>query len=424
MRSRFAGLSFHARLTLTIAGSFIGAMMVILVVALIVADNYDVAVVSTSFPPARDPDIATPPVIAFEPSPPDVPDIVNGQDDLLAPGAIFTVDQEGEPGQFIELPAERLPALIQWSLLVLLIFAVVAVAIASWISRRSLGRIAAITGLARDLSEHQLGKRLNLAGPDDEIKRLGDTFDGMLERLERGFTNQRLFVANASHELRTPLTTARAALEIPLVQGRVPDDLRPLLEQALNANRRSEDLIESLLLLARGQLAPGEAQDVDLPDVVQTALEAVEQEARSGAVTIHVNLTPASVHGNPTLLAQAVMNLLQNAIRHNVRDGEAWVSLGAEPGHVRLTVENTGRPYPPEAVARLVEPLHRHDATRTSGPSPSGFGLGLAIVESVATMHGGELALSAREGGGLVATLTLPDGSARPGPADGEADAI
>ena len=411
MRLRLPALSYHTRLTLTIAAAFIGAMIVILVLALAAARSYDLAIISASFETMPAPEAATPPAIEGEPSfhidvgerrePPDAPD-------APVPGAVYVVDEAGSQGQLVQLPEERFPTLIRWALATLAVFALVAVALATWISRRSLGRIAGITTLARGLSERHLDQRLNLTGPNDEIKQLGDTFDGMLERLERVFANQSLFIANASHELRTPLTTTRAALEIPLAQGRVPDDLRPSLEQALNANRRSETLIEALLLLARGQLGPTGLREVDLQDVVRSTLEAVNHEARSHGVTINTDLAPATVRGDPTLLAQAVTNLVQNAVRHNVEDGEAWVSLAALPDGARLTIGNTGAPHSPETVSRMVEPFHRGDATRLSGPTPAGFGLGLAIVQSVASMHGGSLTLIARDGGGLVATLDLP----------------
>jgi signal transduction histidine kinase len=292
---------------------------------------------------------------------------------------------------------------------VLMVFAVAAVAIASWISRRSLNRIASITSLARGLSEQQLDQRLNLPGPDDEIKQLGDTFDGMLERLERVFTNQGLFIANASHELRTPLTTVRAALEIPLAQGRVPDDLRPSLERALVANRRSEDLIAALLLLARGQLTHPDRQEIDLEELAMSALAASQPEANERGVSINATLAPAPVSGNPTLLAEAVNNLVENAVRHNHRGGDVWVRLEPAYRGVRLSIANTGATYVPDDVSRLAEPFHRHDATRISSPTTTaGFGLGLAIVKSVVDMHGGSLTLAPRYGGGLIATVVLP----------------
>ena len=117
--------------------------------------------------------------------------------------------------------------LLFWSVIVLLVFTGAAAALAYWLAKRSLGRIAEVTSAAQNISEHALDRRLGLPGPDDEIKELGDTFDGMLDRLQLAFAAQDRFVANASHELRTPLTVMRTALEIPLEQGDVPKRLEP-----------------------------------------------------------------------------------------------------------------------------------------------------------------------------------------------------
>ena len=143
--------------------------------------------------------------------------------------------------------------LLLWSVVVLIGFTGVAAAIAFWLARRSLDRIGEVTAAARDISERDLGRRLDLPGPDDEIKELGDTIDGMLDRLQSAFTAQDRFVANASHELRTPLTTTRTALEIPLEQGAVPANLQANMQRALRATEQSERLITALLALARAR---------------------------------------------------------------------------------------------------------------------------------------------------------------------------
>jgi signal transduction histidine kinase len=155
--------------------------------------------------------------------------------------------------QTTTLSQRVLSGLLVWSVVVLAVFAVLAVLAARWLSKRSLDRIADITAATRQISSDDLRRRLDLSGPADEIKELGDTIDGMLDRLEDAFTRQDRFIAGASHELRTPLTTTRALLEIPLAQGRVPADLEPALRGALAANQRSDRLIAALLALARAR---------------------------------------------------------------------------------------------------------------------------------------------------------------------------
>jgi signal transduction histidine kinase len=423
---RLPHLSFHTRLTLTIAGAFIGAMAVILIVALFAVRSLDLGVVSMSYsmlPSVETPvDPETPEPVREMPvgpdgevsDPPDPADPADPVDEGLIPGAVYVVDEGSDGSSVTELKVDRLPTLTRWSLIALGVFAVIAIAIASWISKRSLGRIAGITQLAQGLSEHHLDQRLNLSGPNDEIKQLGDTFDGMLDRLQRVFANQQLFVANASHELRTPLTTARVALEIPLAQDRVPDDLRPAIERALAANARSEDLIAGLLVLAQGSHAGGERTPVDLAELVLSAVEQSQSEARQSGITFHTTLAEVTIEGHPTLLNQAIQNLVQNAVRHNVPTGDVWISTSATADTATLLIANTGAAYEAATVQRLREPFHRHDTTRLA--TGTGFGLGLAIADSVVAMHSGTLSIRARAGGGLDVNVRFP--VVQPAPAD------
>jgi signal transduction histidine kinase len=295
------------------------------------------------------------------------------------------------------LSDEVVGGLLGWSIVTLVAFAGIAAAIAFWLARRSLDRIGEVTSAARDISERDLARRLDLPGPDDEIKELGDTFDGMLDRLQLAFAAQDRFVANASHELRTPLTTARAALEIPLEHGDVPKRLEPAVRRALKANEQSERLITALLALSRARGTYEEFETVDLAAVVEAELA----ELAPGGITVTSDLSPGTVHADPVLLARAVRNLLDNGVRHNVAGG----SLRVTTHGTRLVVESTGPELDPATVALLTEPFYRGAASRTTS---EGVGLGLAIVESVALTHGGALTLAPRVGGGLIATLALP----------------
>ena len=295
------------------------------------------------------------------------------------------------------LSDEVVGGLLGWSIVTLVAFAGIAAAIAFWLARRSLDRIGEVTAAARDISERDLARRLDLPGPDDEIKELGDTLDGMLDRLQLAFAAQDRFVANASHELRTPLTTARAALEIPLEHGDVPKRLEPAVRRALKANEQSERLITALLALSRARGTYEEFEPVDLGAVVEAELA----ELSPGAVAVTSDVSPGTVHADPLLLARAVRNLLDNGVRHNVPDGSLHVAVRG----TTLVVESTGPELDRDTVALLTEPFYRGAASRTSS---QGVGLGLAIVESIAHTHGGTLALAPRDGGGLIATLAFP----------------
>ncbi|MFJ4172677.1 sensor histidine kinase [Microbacterium sp. NPDC089696] len=293
--------------------------------------------------------------------------------------------------------------LLTWSIVVLVAFAGVAAAIAFWLAQRSLSRIREVTAAARDISERDLARRLDLPGPDDEVKELGDTIDGMLDRLQSAFAAQDRFVANASHELRTPLTTTRTALEIPLAQGAVPPELEPGIRRALRAAEQSEKLITALLALARSGAALEHPEALDVAELIEGELAELDH----GDLALHTELTSVVVDGDPLLLPRALRNLLENAVLHNTAGGEVRVRSSRDGDTAVVEVENTGSALDAATVALLTEPFYRGDATRTAS-GPAGTGLGLAIVDSIAEMHGGALRLTSREGGGLIASFSLP----------------
>jgi signal transduction histidine kinase len=305
------------------------------------------------------------------------------------------------------LSAEVLGRLLVASVAVIAVFAIVAVLLAGWLARRSLSRIAEVTALSRRITTDELDRRLELSGPDDEIKELGDTIDDMLDRLHTGFEAQDRFIQNASHELRTPLTVTRAALEIPLEQGRVPAELEPAVRRALSANEHSEHLIAALLVLARGRLGGAERVPVDLGATLVAVVDRVQSDAseRGAEVKIEGALDASGivVEADPQLLQLAARNLLDNAVRYN--DDRGVVIVTVDPARPGFTVENTGRELGDDEVAALGEPFHRGEASRPA--DREGFGLGLSIVRAVAAAHGGELELRPRPGGGLVATLAV-----------------
>ncbi|MFE5944276.1 ATP-binding protein [Streptomyces sp. NPDC056480] len=277
--------------------------------------------------------------------------------------------------------------MLMWSGLALLVMACCAVVVGWWTAGRVLRPVHEMTARAARLSERNLHDRIAVTGPDDELKELGDTIDALLGRLETAFDSQRRFIANASHELRTPLATQRAAIQVGL------DDSCDVRQVLLDANRRSERLIDGLLLLARSERGLAEREDVRLGELAEEEWADAYVAADGGVV-----------RGSRVLLGQLVRNLVANAVAYNVPDGT--VGVRAEGGV--LTVTNTGPVVPPDEVAGLFEPFRRGEGRDRMGP---GAGLGLSIVRSIAEAHGGRVRAVARgagEGGGLVVTVTLP----------------
>ncbi|MCH0538859.1 HAMP domain-containing histidine kinase [Streptomyces sp. MUM 203J] len=297
--------------------------------------------------------------------------------------------------------------LLRRSLFALLGLSIIAFAFGFAMAGRVLSPLGRITRTARQVAGSDLSRRIELDGPDDELKELADTFDDMLERLERAFTAQQRFVANASHELRTPLAINRTLLEVHLSDPDAPVELRELGKTLLATNERSEQLVEGLLLLARSDNQIIERKPVDLAEVASRAIDQVRAEAEDKGVELRVRTEPTVVQGNGVLLERIALNLAQNAVRYNVQEG-GWteVTTGVEHGQAVLVVANTGPVVPAYEIDNLFEPFRRLRQERTG--SDKGVGLGLSIARSVARAHGGHISAEPRAGGGLVMRVTLP----------------
>ncbi|MFD3839386.1 sensor histidine kinase [Streptomyces sp. NPDC058642] len=298
--------------------------------------------------------------------------------------------------------------LLSRSLLALLGLAIIAFAFGYAMAGRVLSPLGRITRTARAVAGSDLARRIELDGPDDELKELADTFDDMLERLERAFTAQQRFVGNASHELRTPLAINRTLLEVHLSDPGAPMELQQLGKTLLATNERSEQLVEGLLLLARSDNQIIERKPVDLAEVAEQAVDQVHGEAEAKGVVIRGERQSAVVQGNGVLLERIALNLVQNAVRYNVQK-EGWVEVTTEVlhGQAVLVVSNTGPVVPAYEIDNLFEPFKRLRGADRTG-SDKGVGLGLSIVRSVARAHGGHIYAQPREGGGLVMRVTLP----------------
>lgn len=264
------------------------------------------------------------------------------------------------------------------------------------VAGRVLSPLSRITAAAKTASAGTLHERIGLAGPDDELKQLADTFDGMLARLEREFEANRRFAANASHELRTPLAVTRTMLQVAIADPN-HHDLRELGPKLLATNERGIAATEALLVLATAQHGDIKREVADLSSLAADVAAAVRAEAKERNVDLEARIAAVSIDGDPVLLRQLLLNLVQNAVRHNRPGGSAEVTVAGRT----LVVANTGPVVPADSIEALFEPFHRVKA-RTSG---EGHGLGLAIVRAIADAHGATVQTDARAGGGLVITV-------------------
>ena len=285
----------------------------------------------------------------------------------------------------------------------LVVMTALSVVIGWLLAGRALAPLREITATARRVSSENLGERIDLPGPADELRELADTFDGMLARLDSAFASQRHFVANASHELRTPLAIMRTEVEVALADPAASaDELREMGEAVRDTVDRCERLIASLLLLARSEAATGHEEPVDIAALAGDCITDLWARAEEAHVEIRDDLEPAWTSGHPGLLERLIANLLDNGIHHNVPGGYLQVQTRTDGDEVELVVANGGEPIDPKRVEELTQPFRRLDR------SVRGFGLGLSIVRSIAQAHHGTTVLFAPASGGLEVRVTLP----------------
>jgi signal transduction histidine kinase len=318
----------------------------------------------------------------------------------------------------------QLRQLVEQSGIALAIMAALSIVLGWFAAGRVLRPLRTLNERARAISASNLHTRLALTGPDDELKQLANTFDDLLGRLEASFQAQRQFVANASHELRSPLALARTIGEVALGDPEATvDSLRASHRRVLVAGRQQERLIEALLTLARSERGLDRLEPFDLATITDRVLAACRPEADLRGILVHVDLQRAEAAGNPRLAERLVANLIENALRHNLTaGGRIDVATTARDGRAVLSVANSGDPVAPDEVARLFQPFQRLGAERTD--HGDGVGLGLSIVQAIATAHDATVVARARAGGGLDIEIGFPRLDARPNDAAYEPEPV
>ncbi len=270
---------------------------------------------------------------------------------------------------------------------------------------RMLAPLSRITEATRMAAKGSLSHRIRLPGRKDEFRELADTFDTMLDQLERHVAEQQRFAANASHELRTPLAITKTLLDVARNDPNRGSD--ELVDRLYAVNTRAITLTEALLLLSQIDQKSFTPEPVDLSLLVEEVTEMLQPSAEGHGVTIEASGTVTVTVGSHPLLLLLTTNLVHNAIVHNLPDqGTVWVTTSIHSGSVVLTVENTGAKLTPAAVATFVEPFQR--GTERIHTDQTGVGLGLAIVKSIVQAHDGRLILTPRPAGGLSVAVQLP----------------
>lgn len=291
-----------------------------------------------------------------------------------------------------------------------IIFAVLSL-IASWlVGSRLSKRVAKISKQVEALKPGDLDTRIAPDGSDDEIGKLIESINGMLDRLQNATEAERRFVSNASHELRTPIAAVATNLDAPLSQGRFPADVEPAIRRALAANRRGSDLVQALLTLSRIQSGVIDAEDVttlQLADFIDDELAEVEEQAdkRNILVTTRDVASDVQVQASKSLMDLAIGNLLRNAIMHNISSGTLDIAARQEHCAIIVTITNSTDETLPDDLMNLKQPFHRGEHSRIS--AEPGVGLGLSIADAACEAMGATLELDRPDEQSFRATITI-----------------
>jgi signal transduction histidine kinase len=276
------------------------------------------------------------------------------------------------------------------------------------VAGRVLRPIGRITAVARDIQATDLSRRIELPGPEDELKQLADTFDAMLARLDAAFAAQRQFTADASHELRNPLAIIRTNVDVALADPDPdPDDLRHTIEVVKRASDRMAHLVDDLLALARRQEPTLEHEPVDLGAAVAEASDDFVVPAAARDIVLDRAIAPGvTVTGDRDALKRAVANLLENAVRLAPAGSRIRLATGSEGDRAWISVADEGPGIAPEDQERVFDRFWRADKARAR--VDGGTGLGLAIVRQIVESHGGQVRLQSKVGVGSSFVIWLP----------------
>ncbi|MBK1786022.1 sensor histidine kinase [Prauserella cavernicola] len=290
--------------------------------------------------------------------------------------------------------------------LIALVVVMAVAAVLGWgTARRALRPVRTITATAQRVADQELHMRNSLDGPADEIKELADAFDHMLMRLERSFTSQRRFLANAAHELKSPVATQRAVIEVTMARPGAPAELVELGNKLLAGLDHQQRVLDGLLTLAQNPDTIHRTERVDLAMLVDDTVRDLLARATE-RVEPALDLATAKVLGEPVLLTQLVHNLVDNAFVHNEPGGWVRIRTTSDGTNCALELTNGGPPVDDTLAEQLFEPFRRLCFDRAE--PPPGSGLGLSVVRAIAEAHGGGATAWPRPEGGLAVQVVLP----------------
>ena len=266
-----------------------------------------------------------------------------------------------------------------------------------------------LTRSARKITAENLGYRLEVVNPEDEIGQLAETFNATLARLENSFKRTRQFSVDVSHELRTPLTILRGETELGLKLAKEPDEFRELLQSNLDEIKLMSKMMENLLFLSKAEEGGLylDLQEIELNDFIKGIVD--ESYAALPDSTVIVTFEGAEdvhVRGDRVRLRQVLLNILDNGVKYNREGGSVRILLARKGNQALISIHDTGFGIPEADLPHIFDHFYRVDKARNR--SDGGSGLGLSLAKSFTVAHGGTLEVTSVEGTGSTFTIKLP----------------
>jgi two-component system heavy metal sensor histidine kinase CusS len=288
---------------------------------------------------------------------------------------------------------------------VLVLGVAASVIIARTVTKRGLRPLAEMTGAVQRVGPTQLHERVSAIGWPHELQPLAAAFDDMLGRLEQSFQRLSQFSADLAHELRTPILNIRGEAEVALTRSRSPDEYREVIESTIGECQHLSNIVDNLLFLARSEAAEGHVQRTtfDGREAIERIIAFHEPMAEEQNVAVKCE-GAAQFVADEMLFGRAVSNVLENALHHTPAGGTISITLADHGAQSDVSIKDTGSGIAPEHLPRVFDRFYRADSSRTS----EGSGLGLALVKSIADLHGGSAKIASLPGQGTTVTLTFP----------------
>ncbi len=286
------------------------------------------------------------------------------------------------------------------------------VLIAISVAKRGLRPLETMTGSLMRMGPTRLHERVPPADWPRELQPVAIAFDEMLDRLEDSFTRLSQFSADLAHELRTPLANIRGEAEVALTRVRSPEEYQAVIDSSVAECARLSGIIDNLLFLARAEAAESKVHCSHFDG--RTAIERIAAYNEAIAEERHLTIRctgAGEVYADPILFGRAVSNLVDNAVRFTPDGGEIEIRLTSDADGATITVRDNGCGIPAEHLPRIFDRFYRVDASRSS----EGTGLGLALVKTIADLHGGTISVESEVGCGTTATLRFPSGPGKDG---------